>query len=271
MFYHSFIINCNEAEYETLASIFMDRGFEGSAYENGELTTYSKEALDLNELDELLSPLGLKVSKTVAIKDRNWNRWWESNFLESLIGNRIQVRAPFHQTKDREYEIIIQPAMAFGTGHHGTSSLMLESMLDSEFKNKSVLDMGCGSGILSIMAEKLGAKAVDAIDQDVYAVDNAQLNLQLNSCSNVEVRQDSNLDKVTKEYDIILSNIVKNINLSLLPSFLSKLRPGGELLLCGFLKTDRAEVIRQTEALNLNLLSERSDGEWLQLSLSRSL
>ena len=270
MSYHSINIPCSDEQSETLASIILDLDYLGSSYEDGILTIYSDKNPDIEQLNTILANLGLELGEQSELEDRNWNKWWESNFHESLIGRDIQVRAPFHKSAARKHEIVIQPAMAFGTGHHGTTSLMLEAMLEQDFKQKEVLDMGCGSGILSIMAEKLGAAHVLAIDYDIHSVENSNHNLQLNHCLNVEVLQADSLSGVTTEFDIILSNIVKGINLGLLPEFLDKLKPGGLLLLCGFLIKDEEEVLEQLKASNLKLISQRSDGEWLQLSTLRS-
>ena len=272
MAYHSIHIKCKEAEAETISTVLLENNYLGTSYERGILVAYIlKENLDEAQLKTILKSLNLSIDQQHETKEENWNALWESNFHESIIDDRVQIRAPFHPEKALEHQIVIHPKMAFGTGQHGTTQLMIKAMLQHSFLEADVLDMGCGSGILAIMAEKLGAKTVLAVDYDENSIRNCQENVQLNKVQNVSILQDENLEQVTKTFDIILSNIVKNINLSLLDQFEAKLRAGGTLILCGLLKNDLQEAQTKAKALNLNLTNHTSDREWLQLAFIKPI
>lgn len=264
-------IKCSEEEADVLSSLLMMNDYIGTSYEDGMFNAYIKES-DYDALGTavLVEQLGLSIDKIWITEDQNWNKLWEDNFHDLQIAGKIHVRAPFHKSLALKHEIIIHPKMAFGTGHHGTTQLMMEEMLQFDFSGMSVLDMGCGSGILSILASQLGANAVTAIDYDIYSVENSHENAQLNSIDNVTILQADNLSKVTTSFDIILSNIVKNINMSLWPEFVAHLNENGHLLVCGLLIADRSEAIETAEALNLKLLQENNDGEWLQLKFQKT-
>lgn len=270
MSYTTVHIECNEELAETISTLLLEIGFDGTAYENGLLQAFIPASeFDNNALNKIADSLELHIKAITDTPDQNWNQLWEDNFHDLSIDNQIHIRAPFHQDKGFKHEIIIHPKMAFGTGHHGTTQLMLKEMLNIDFKNKTVLDMGCGSGILSILASQKGANKVTAIDYDINSVENSSENTQLNKIQNVTILQSDNLDKVTTTFDIILSNIVKNINLSLMPSFSRCLKPGGLLVICGLLITDLDEATQTAKALNLKLLQHSNDGEWLRLNFEK--
>lgn len=263
-------IRCTESEAELVSSILLDWDYDGTSYEGNELVAYVNESIfNKDELEELLSGFDLTIEQIYSTHEQNWNELWEANFKDLYVGSDIHVRAPFHASSHKKHEIIIHPKMAFGTGHHGTTQLMLEAMLALDFKDKDVLDMGCGSGILAILAAQKGAKEVLAIDYDINSVENSIENMQLNQITNVSILQAGNLEKVPNTFDIILSNIVKNINLALVPEFSTHLRPGGTLLLCGLLIGDLDEVRTATEALNLKYCGHSEDGEWLQITFEK--
>lgn len=264
-------IKCNEEEADVLSSLLMMNDYIGTSYEDGLFKAYIKESeYDAFGTAVLIEQLGLQIDKVWLTEDQNWNQLWEDNFHDLQVADTIHVRAPFHQNLNMKHEIIIHPKMAFGTGHHGTTQLMLEEMLNTPMKDSSLLDMGCGSGILSILASQLGAKEITSIDHDIYSVENSTENMQLNHIENVTILQADNLSKVTSSFDIILSNIVKNINMSLWPEFAAKLNDHGILMVCGILISDRSEAITTAEALNLELLQENNDGEWLQLKFQKT-
>lgn len=265
MSYHSIQIICDEDQADMLSAQALDHDSVGTSYEDGQLTLYFQGETAPVELLDLVRNLGLKVSGSDQIADRNWNALWEENFHDLTVGD-IHVRAPFHSEKGMKHEIVIHPKMAFGTGHHGTTQLMLKAMMKHDFQDRSVLDMGCGSGILAILASQKGARSVLAIDYDIYSVENSLENVQLNGLHNVEVVQADTLDGVTTSFDIILSNIVKNVNLGLLQGFASHLNPNGLLLLCGLLREDLEECVDRASALNLKLIDKDTQDEWLQLT-----
>ena len=178
------------------------------------------------------------------IPQKNWNEVWESNFEPITISDKIFVRATFHQPKPEfQYEIVIDPKMAFGTGHHQTTSMMLELMLENNFTGKKVLDMGCGTGILAIMASKLGASFITAIDYDPVCYESAVENAQLNHIENITALCGSKEVIPVEKFDTILANINRNILTDQMGRYSEVLKPGGELYLSGFYKTPDLEII----------------------------
>lgn len=190
-------------------------------------------------------------SKEIA--PQNWNAVWEKNFPAVTIGEKCRVRAPFHPKKKVLYDIVIEPKMSFGTGHHETTYLMLQHLLDTDCVGKAVLDMGCGTGILAILAKKKEAARVEAIDIDEWCFINTQGNVKRNGCEDIQVLQgDSNL-LAGKTYDIILANINRNILLADIPLYATCLTPEGSLFLSGFYKKDLEAISSKCKAQGLVL------------------
>ena len=207
------------------------------------------------DLEEVIKDIPFRVSHSVHLIERkNWNKEWEKNFDPTIINDRCIIRAPFHESDERfEYNIIIMPKMSFGTGHHATTALMIRSIMNEPLKGKRVLDAGCGTGVLSIMAEKLQAESVLAHDIDDWAVMNAKENLELNNCKYIVVEKGSIDDIQAKGFDVLLANINKNVLLRDIPVFAEKLKEGGVLFLSGFYENDCSEII---ELADLNQLKE---------------
>jgi ribosomal protein L11 methyltransferase len=178
------------------------------------------------------------------IPQKNWNEVWESNFEPIIIKDKIYVRATFHAPRPEfAYEIVIDPKMAFGTGHHQTTSMMLEMLLENDMTGKKVLDMGCGTGILAIMASKSGASAVTAIDYDPVCFESTIENSQLNKIFNVQTLNGSKEVIPDEQFDVILANINRNILLDQLKRYSEVLKPDGELYLSGFYETPDLDLI----------------------------
>jgi ribosomal protein L11 methyltransferase len=204
--------------------------------------------------------------ETSFIKDQNWNVKWESNFEPVSIGKQVYIRAPFHATQPEfQYEIIIEPKMSFGTGHHATTSLMIRMMLDVDFKNKRVLDMGCGTGILSILADKLGASNVMAIDIEEWAYKNSLENIEQNHATNVEVHRGDAALLRGKSFDFILANINRNILLSDMPFYSASLKSGGGILLSGILTEDKKVISERASDCDLKYINEANENNWLAI------
>ncbi len=205
-----------------------------------------------------------KISwKSKVIEQQNWNSQWEKNFDPIKVDNRCIVRAPFHEKEEVDYEIIIEPKMSFGTGHHETTHMMLQHILDIDFNNLSVLDMGCGTGILAILAEKRGAKTIDAIDIDNWCYLNSIENIERNNCTNITVFQgDANLLK-TKKFDVIIANINRNILLQDIPTYVKCLTANGLLLLSGFYLKDLEMISQKCEAFGLKFEKKFKKNNWV--------
>ncbi|MEY2923905.1 MAG: ribosomal protein methyltransferase [Bacteroidota bacterium] len=265
MSYKAIHIICDENTEENLSFLLNDIGYSGTSYENGTLIAYCPSSeFDETKLTEMLAIFNLVPEQIREEQDQNWNQTWEENFKDSDIGNNIHVRAPFQPEKAVEFDIVILPKMAFGTGHHETTQLTALALEKLDCEDKSVLDMGCGSGILAILASKKKAKRIVAIDYDIHSVENTNENVQLNQVHNVEVLHADNVNILTEKFDIIISNIVRNINLSLLPQFVAKLKPDGTLLLCGFLENDAEELKQAASAHHLSFISQHTLNGWLQ-------
>ncbi len=198
------------------------------------------------------------------IPDKNWNEVWESNYPPVTIVDRCYVRAPFHDSiPSIDYEIVIQPKMAFGTAHHETTSLLIEQIIDNNFANKKVLDMGCGSGVLAILASMKGATTVTAIDIDRWSYENTLENLDLNGIINVDVIQ-GGAEQVseTDNFDIILANINKNILLRDMKYYACALVEGGYIYFSGFYFNDLSDIEIEAHKHGLKLVVEREKNNW---------
>ena len=207
--------------------------------------------------------------KITEIKQQNWNLKWESSFQPVIINEKCIVRAAFHQPIDIEFEIIITPKMSFGTGYHATTFLMMNSMFNLDLINKTILDIGSGTGVLSILSEKLGARNILGIDIDNWAFENAKENKKLNNCNRIsfEISDVSNI--VNKRFDVILANINRNIILKEIDTYSALLNYGGHMLLSGFYTDDESLILSKIEKLNLNLQIKKQKDNWLLLHLQK--
>ncbi|MDB5014771.1 MAG: prmA [Daejeonella sp.] len=201
---------------------------------------------------------------TKDIAHQNWNEVWESNF-EPLIIKDCYVRATFHQARpDYKYEIVIDPKMAFGTGHHQTTSTMMELMMAENFKGKHVLDMGCGTGILAILASKLGAKSVVAIDYDPVCFESTIENSSLNNISNIVALCGSKEIIPDQKFEIILANINRNILLDQLENYSSVLDNNGMIFLSGFYEDIDLDMLKEkAELLGLKYITHQKSNDWV--------
>ena len=203
-------------------------------------------------LNEFQDDFSFSMEKE-TIKGRNWNEEWEKNYFEPLlIADKCVIRAPFHKVYPKaQYEIVIEPNMAFGTGNHETTAMMVETILENDFENKTVLDMGCGTGILGIMASMKGAHKVTAIDIDEWSFKGAIENSAINNVQNIVIKQGDAGLLGNEKYDIILANIHKNVLISDLPAYNSVLKKGGLLVMSGFYYEDIPDI---TEAARMQKL-----------------
>ncbi|MBU8893745.1 MAG: 50S ribosomal protein L11 methyltransferase [Bacteroidales bacterium] len=205
------------------------------------------------------------------IKTQNWNAVWEKSFEPILIDDKCIIRAPFHtNTPKAQYEIIIEPKMSFGTGHHETTYLMLKTMLEIDFNEKIVLDMGCGTGVLAILASHKHAKKITAIDIDEWAYNNTLENIQKNNCTNIEVYQgDASLLKDQK-FDIIVANINRNILMDDIKHYASVLNSHGILLLSGIYDKDMSMIRDVTSENDLNYISHIEKHSWVAVKFHKN-
>lgn len=199
------------------------------------------------------------------IPDQNWNEVWEKNYFQPLmIADRCLIRAPFHTDyPNAEYEIVIEPDMAFGTGNHETTSMMISAILEENLAGKTVLDMGCGTGVLSILASMRGANTVTAIDIDSWAVNSTSENAIYNNVSNIEVIQGGAESLTDKKFDFIYANIQRNILLHDMPQYCKVLKQGGELIMSGFYKEDLEPVKKRATELGLEFIRFTENQNWV--------
>ena len=199
------------------------------------------------------------------IEQINWNEEWEKNFTPILVDDLCAVRASFHEKKEVLYDIVIEPKMSFGTGHHETTHMMIQHILNNDFKEKSVLDMGCGTGVLAILAEMKGAKPIDAIDYDNWCYVNSLENLKRNNCKEITVIEGDAAILGIKKYDIILANINRNILLNDMATYVSCLKKGGLLFLSGFYNDDIPLIKQVCEKQMLKFQEKLERNKWVSL------
>ncbi|MGM5469810.1 50S ribosomal protein L11 methyltransferase [Flavobacteriaceae bacterium LMO-SS05] len=199
------------------------------------------------------------------IEPINWNEAWEKNFNPIIVDDICSVRAPFHDKPNTVYDIVIEPKMSFGTGHHETTHMMIQYILKNDFTNKSVLDMGCGTGILAILAELKGAKPIDAIDYDNWCYLNSLENVERNACNHITVLEGDAALLKNKTYDIIIANINRNILLNDIKVYASCLTAKGLLFLSGFYKDDIQPIEAECQKYMLNLVEVIEEHNWVSL------
>ena len=199
---------------------------------------------------------------TKIIPPENWNRQWEENFSPIRVGERCVVRADFHPPEKAEYELVITPKMSFGTGHHETTQMMISYLLDLNCNNKTVLDMGTGTGGLAILAEKRGAKTVLAVDNDPWCVENTLENLEMNHCQKISAQLSSTVPK-KKKYDMVLANINRNVLLKQIADYAQVLAPEGDLLMSGFYVEDLGIIQNACETEGFRFIRNLDVNNWV--------
>ncbi len=252
---------------DILIAELAELGFESFVEKEGGLLAYipSEEWEDysLKNLFVLKNP-EFKIEWTSrTIQQQNWNAEWEKNFHPIEVTENCRVRAPFHQAKGLPYEIVIEPKMSFGTGHHETTYMMLQLLLQEELKDKKILDMGCGTGVLAILSEMLGGQAIDAIDIDEWCVENTTENILKNNCRRIKVEQGDASVLSGRSYDVIIANINRNILLDDIPTYSSCLNKKGILLLSGFYLSDLDMISSKCERYNLQFEKNLEKNNWV--------
>ena len=257
---------------EILMAELIEIGFDSFTEEyDGILGYIQKELFKEEELKEvqLLQNPDINISYTFKeMPNINWNEEWEKNFSPINIEDQVSIRAEFHENQNLPHEIIIQPKMSFGTGHHATTYLMIQQMLDMDFESKTVLDMGCGTSVLAIFAKQQGAGKTVAIDIDEWSVENSIENSARNNVE-LEISQGTADNLGSENFDIILANINRNILISDIPTYVSILNNGGQLLLSGLCFFDVDDILEVCTAEKLTLTKKIQREEWVSLLLEK--
>ena len=218
----------------------------------------------------LLSNPEFTISYQITeIEQVNWNEEWEKNFSPIVVEDLCTVRANFHPVPNTRYDIVITPKMSFGTGHHETTYMMLQQLLPLSLEGAKVLDMGCGTGILAIMAALRGARDITAIDIDPWCVENATENVQQNNCSFITIKEGDVSLIAGEQYNLILANINRNILLSDIPAYTQALLPQGLLLVSGFYEEDLPAIKEKCQKVGLTYLSHIERNRWVSAKFQR--
>ena len=249
---------------EVLIALMAEIGYEGFEQEEGVLKAFIKEgAFDRKALDTLLAVYGVGYTEQ-RIEEKNWNAEWEANFQPVVVDGFCAIRAHFHPPMPGvEHELVITPKMSFGTGHHATTYMMLQAMRGIELRGKRVLDFGTGTGVLAILAERLGAAEVAAIDNDDWSIENAQENAATNGCTRISILKQDAVERLEGPFDVILANINKHVIVAQLPALGQQLAAGGVILLSGLLIDDSEDIDNEAVKNNISISVRMTKGNWI--------
>ncbi|NDV81474.1 50S ribosomal protein L11 methyltransferase [Bacteroides sp. 51] len=266
---------CTETVNDVLSAVLADVGFDSFVENNSGITAYIPAALfDEETLKNAIAYF--PIENTVIdytyeeAEDKDWNEEWEKNFFQPIIiDDRCVIHSTFHNNiPQMEYDILINPQMAFGTGHHETTSLIIGELLNSNLTDKSVLDMGCGTSILAILARLRGAKPITAIDIDTWCVENSKENIALNKVSDITVELgDAAIISDRGPFDVVIANINRNILLNDMKYYVARMNPGAELYMSGFYVEDIPMIKEEAERLGLTFSHYKEKNNWAVVKL----
>lgn len=266
---------CSEDITDLLAAFLAESEFETFQPDEKGLTAYiRKDKFDKDFVEEVLRDFPIETAlkyQTEEIKGEDWNKEWEQNYFKPIqISDRLIIRSSFHQDYPKaEIEILIDPKMAFGTGHHSTTAGMSWMLLEDNLKGKTVIDMGTGTGILSILAKKLGAAETVGIDIDEFAIENAIENGELNSEEVTWIVGDDKALADLKPSDVFLANINLNVITGNLAAYVDRIKPGGSIYLSGFLTSDREAILQKAIENGLEFTEEKSENNWMVMKFHK--
>ena len=268
---------CTEVTNDVLSATLADVGFESFMEQPGGIAAYiQKDLYDEHALRQALDDFPLPDARIdydfLEAEDRDWNEEWERNFFQPIIiGNRCVVHSTFHHdVPQAEYDITIDPQMAFGTGHHETTGLIINELLDTDLAGRDVLDMGCGTSILAILARMRGAARCTAIDIDDWCVRNSLENIRLNRLDGIDVSQGDASSLADKgPFDVIIANINRNILLNDMQSYAARMKHGALLLMSGFYADDIPLIEAEARRLGLQPGGHREQNRWAMVRCYR--
>ena len=266
---YNFTVSPKEPTTEILIAELGNAGFESFVESEAGVTAYiQKTEWRTNILEGIFVLNSDEFSieyEYNEVAQTNWNAEWEKNFEPIQVDDLVSIRAPFHEHAKLKYDIVIEPKMSFGTGHHETTHMMVQHLLKLDLENKKVLDMGCGTGILAIFAEMKGAKPLDAIDIDNWCYENSLENVARNNCKNISVYEGDASLLEDKKYDVIIANINRNILLMDMKVYTNCLNEKGVLLLSGFYEADIPVIDAEVSKFGLTLETTIQRNNWVAL------
>ena len=266
---YNFTLSPKEPTTEILIAELGNVGFESFVENENGLTAYIQKNVWTASILENIFVLSSKEFSIEyhqeEVAQTNWNAEWEKNFKPIQVNDLVSIRAPFHENPNLKYDIVIEPKMSFGTGHHETTHMMVQHLLQLDIENKKVLDMGCGTGILAIFAEMKGAKPTDAIDIDNWCYENSIENVARNNCHHITVLEGDASLLTHKKYDVIIANINRNILLMDMEVYTNCLNENGVLLLSGFYEEDIPIVDATVSKFGLKLETCIQRNNWVAL------
>lgn len=273
MNYYQYQITCSEEQAEWLSAVLEEIPFDSFAESETGLDAYIPENLHSDETEAMVREKAETFNFSFVknfIPYTNWNAVWESNFSPIEIDDYVRIRADFHPEKSGfEYEILINPKMAFGTGHHETTYMMMLVMRDLDFTDTKVFDYGCGTGILAILAAMEGAKDLDAVDIELPSYENTLENCEINQASGIKTYHGTLETVPARTYDVILANINRNVIIPSLPELHQRLEQNGHLLISGFIREDEELMDKEAKKAGFKVVRTEYKGNWICRQLNK--
>ncbi len=270
---YNFTITPKEPATEILIAELGEVGFESFVENEHGVTAYIQKSewnpSILEDIFVLNSDEFSIAYNQHEVEQTNWNSEWEKNFTPIQVDDLVSIRAPFHENPNLKYDIVIEPKMSFGTGHHETTHMMVQHLLKLDLTNKKTLDMGSGTGILAIFAEMKGANPIDAIDIDNWCYENSLENIERNNCNKITVFEGDASLLINKKYDVIIANINRNILLMDMKVYTDCLNEKGILLLSGFYEEDMPIIDVEVSKYNLKLENFIQRNNWVALKYNK--
>ena len=270
---YNFTVNPKEPAIEILIAELGSVGFESFVENENGVTGYiQKKDWNTAILEEVFILNSDEFSieyKQNEVAQTNWNAEWEKNFQPIQVDDFVSIRAPFHKNPNLKYDIVIEPKMSFGTGHHETTHMMVRHLLQLDLEHKKVLEMGCGTGILAIFAEMKGAQPIDAIDIDTWCYENSLENVARNNCEHISVFKGDSALLTNRKYEVIIANINRNILLSDMEVYANCIQEKGVLLLSGFYQEDISIIDAEVSKYNLKLETFIERNNWVALKYNK--
>lgn len=272
---YTFTMPGSDVQHDMLTTMLSDLGFDAFMDDDCSLKAYCdadrRDDLAVDELLRMDAFKGIHLLSVEEMPDKDWNEVWEASYAPVIVNERCRVRAPFHDPDpDIEFDLVIEPKMSFGTANHETTSQIITLMLETDFKDKDVLDMGSGTAVLAILAKKLGASKTVAIDNDEWAYNNAFTNVALNGIDSIKIVLGDANAIGDEKFDVILANINRNILLRDMHHYVEAMRPGALIFFSGFYSEDLESIKEEASRLGLCYLRHLTKNNWVAAEFYKS-